>query len=145
MDGDGDRKQSNIDRSLLSKKFGGGNAAGITSGCLHPPPASSSSTWKSSSKPHYNLLTNIMFDYIPVIYCIATPCVELLLVHGNCGIVIFDGCIHIYYLLWWYYVLMYECTYMLADCIRLSLLDWLGGGLVNDIKMCPNLSSIYRG
>jgi hypothetical protein len=47
------------------------------------------------------------------------------------------------YLLWWSYVLMYECTHMVGGCIKLSLLDWLGGGLVNGINMCPNLSSVH--
>jgi hypothetical protein len=80
MDGGRDRKRRNREIEVRCHRSSeGGNATGITSGLLHPPPASSSSTWTSSSKPHYNLLTNIMFDaiyYIPVIYCIAMPCAE---------------------------------------------------------------------
>jgi hypothetical protein len=34
---------------------------------------------------------------------------------------------------------------MLGDCIRFSMFDELGGGLVNDENMCQNFSLVHTG
>jgi hypothetical protein len=144
MDRGGDQKPRNRETKVHHRRScERENTTAIASGWLHPPLASSSSSSSSSSSffsyfsiiifkigrssnPHCNIWQTLYFGaiyYITVIYCIIMACVYCLLVHGNGDIVCFDGCIHVCYLLWWYYVLMYECTHMLGDCIRFSMFD----------------------
>jgi hypothetical protein len=97
-----------------------------------PPPMFAASPpwgWNSSSSftapvhhAHCNLLSNTMFDaiyYFAVIYCVAMSYVDWLFVHCHGDIVCFDGCIHVGYLLWWSYVLMYECPRKLGDLYKI--------------------------
>jgi hypothetical protein len=83
-----------------------------------PPPARSSS--RSTTTPSWsycNLLANMMCGTIycfPMIYCIH---VEVWVVFCSCQLwnTSLIGCIQVCYLLWWYYVLIYECTHMLGN------------------------------
>jgi hypothetical protein len=107
---------------------------------------SSSSSTSPLHHPHYNLLANIMFDaiyYFPMIYYAVMSCVEWLLIHCNGDIVCFDGCIHVFI---FYDGLIFWCMsarICWGDCIGLSQLDWLGGGLLNDRNMSLKLNSIH--
>jgi hypothetical protein len=77
---------------------------------------SSSHTTTPSWYPYYNLLANMMCGTIycfPMIYYIYVY-VWVVMYSWQLWNTLLIGCIQVCYLLWWYYVLIYECTHMLG-------------------------------
>ena len=133
----------------------GGNAAGITPGGLHPPPACSSSTSTARSAPslHCNLLANTMYDAI--LYSLDILCLPVYVWVVNCSWQWWNssliGCIQVCYLLWLSLCTIYECTHMLGNACKVitgSIMEWWWLG--SDSNLRPShkvklLGDIYRG